>query len=183
MLDFLRQIDFSVIKNLNQLVISHAFLESLTLVFARYGVFIFVLLGFYALEKKHFRTVFTSALTIGLCGFINSLVYLVWNRPRPFVAHAAEIHSVGLMVQPESFPSNHAFITFGVATAFWLTGQKKVAVFLYVLAILITLARIAGGVHYPSDIIGGAILGIVVAPLALQTYKLITGSRQKEVFD
>lgn len=182
MLDYLRQIDFSVIRNLNQLVLSHDFLESLTLVFARYGVIVFALLGFYIFEKKHYKAVFTAALTVGICGFLNSLIYLLWSRPRPFIAHASDIHSIGLFVQPESFPSNHAFITFGVATAFWLTGYKKVAVFLYILAILIILARVAGGVHYPSDVIGGALLGIVVAPLALQTYKLITKSKQKEIF-
>ncbi len=173
MLDLLRQIDFGVIRSLNNLVWGSDFLEFFILLFARYGIAIFILLALRVVIMKDFKSISTAALTISIAGLVNSLIYLVWSRPRPYVAHAAEIHQLGLLVQPESFPSNHAFITFGVATAIYITGHQRAGVLLYLLAFLITFSRVAAGVHYPSDIVGGAILGIVVAPLAKQTYLLI----------
>lgn len=173
MIDYLRQIDFETIRSLNQLALRSSFLEFFVVAFARYAIILFVVVGLYYLVKRSWRTISVSAITIGLAGFLNSLIYIVWDRPRPFVAHASEIRQVGLFVQPESFTSVHSFITFGVATAFWVTGKRKIAFWLYVLAVLITVARIAAGVHYPSDIIAGALLGIASAPLAKQFYLLI----------
>lgn len=173
MVDFLRQIDFGIIRTLNQLIISHDFLEDLVYAIARYGVVVFVVAGLVLAYYKRWRPILVSGLAIGLAGFANSIIHIFWNRPRPYIAHAAEIHQIGLFVQPESFPSNHAFIVFAVSTTFWITGRRKIAVYLYLVSILIVTARVAAGVHYPSDVIAGALLGIVVVPLAKQIYLLI----------
>jgi undecaprenyl-diphosphatase len=172
--DLLRQIDFGVIQTLNQLATSSLFSEAFVLVLARYGVLVYIAAGLIMVGAKKWKTVGVSALGIAVAGFLNSLIYLAWQRPRPFVAHAKDIKQIGLLVQPESFPSNHAFITFAVATAFWMTGQKKIAVYLFILAMIIAVARVAAGVHYPSDVVAGAILGIAVVPLAKQFYLLLT---------
>ncbi|GAH13048.1 unnamed protein product, partial [marine sediment metagenome] len=61
-----------------------------------------------------------------------------------------------------SFPSTHTIFVFSVAISLWLSSLKKLAWPLFILAILIGLSRIAVGVHYPFDIIGGAIIGIII---------------------
>ena len=48
--------------------------------------------------------------------------------------------------------------------------NKKLARWLYVAGIAIGLARVAAGVHYPSDIIGGMILGILTGYLVHQSW-------------
>lgn len=61
-----------------------------------------------------------------------------------------------------AFPSGHAAASFAMAFTVWL-HDKKIG-FSYVLAaILIGIARVLGNVHYPIDILGGALLGIFVA--------------------
>jgi len=57
-----------------------------------------------------------------------------------------------------SFPSGHTIFIFALATAVYFF-HKKLGYFLYFSGLLIGLARISGGVHYPSDILGGIILG------------------------
>jgi len=61
-----------------------------------------------------------------------------------------------------SFPSGHAAISFAcAATLAWLTPLPRVA--LYGLAVLIASSRVYVGVHYPLDVIGGAVLGLGIA--------------------
>lgn len=80
-----------------------------------------------------------------------------YHHERPFVALGV---SHLITDTAYSFPSGHAIFIFalGAATHFF---NKKLAYFLYASGLLIGIARIAGGVHYPSDILGGAVLGLI----------------------
>ena len=64
------------------------------------------------------------------------------------------------------FPSSHAANTFGMAM---LIGSfyKSARYYLYPIAILVSLSRIYLGVHYPSDVLGGAVYGILVAMIVI----------------
>ena|ERR1035437_347489 len=59
-----------------------------------------------------------------------------------------------------SFPSNHAFNNFAAAT-FIYRFFPRLKWALFITAILISLSRIYLGLHYPSDVLGGAILGSI----------------------
>jgi undecaprenyl-diphosphatase len=59
-----------------------------------------------------------------------------------------------------SFPSNHAFNNFAAAT-FYYRFFPKLKWVLFITAFLIAVSRVYIGVHYPSDILGGAVLGFV----------------------
>jgi membrane-associated phospholipid phosphatase len=86
------------------------------------------------------------------------------DRARPFVAHPSQSHLlVGRSTDP-SFPSDHATGAFAIAVAIWLYDRTIGTVFLGV-AVLMGFARVYVGVHYPGDVLGGAILGGLVALL------------------
>ncbi|OGN06130.1 MAG: hypothetical protein A2669_02695 [Candidatus Yanofskybacteria bacterium RIFCSPHIGHO2_01_FULL_48_25b] len=71
-----------------------------------------------------------------------------------------------------SFPSGHTIFAFTLATIVYKKNRKLGAVF-YILGAIIGFARIFVGVHWPSDVLGGAILGILVGLLANWLYKKI----------
>jgi undecaprenyl-diphosphatase len=65
-----------------------------------------------------------------------------------------------------SFPSGHAATSFAAAAILtWIVPRLAPA--WYVLAAAIAFSRIYVGVHYPADVVGGAILGTVIALLLL----------------
>jgi undecaprenyl-diphosphatase len=71
---------------------------------------------------------------------------------------------------PHSFPSGHAARAFLIATIAAGLGPAGLAIVLWIWAPLVALARVAMGVHYLSDILAGALLGIFVAWIGLQLY-------------
>ena len=71
---------------------------------------------------------------------------------------------------PHSFPSGHAARAFLIATIATALGPAWLATALWIWAPLVSLARVAMGVHYLSDIVAGALFGILVALIGLQVY-------------
>ena len=82
------------------------------------------------------------------------------HRLRPCIALHDAFTPIGC-TGTYSFPSNHAFNNFAIATFIYRFFPKlKWALFLT--AFLIAVSRIYLGLHYPSDVLGGAILGIIL---------------------
>jgi undecaprenyl-diphosphatase len=67
-----------------------------------------------------------------------------------------------------SFPSDHAMVFFAISTGLWFVSRRLgVAAFIYVL-LVIALPRMYIGYHYPTDILAGAVIGMVFAWMANQ---------------
>ncbi len=69
---------------------------------------------------------------------------------------------------PHSFPSGHAARAFMIAALASGLGPSWLALALWIWAPLVSLARVAMGVHYVSDIVAGIAVGIIVGLLGLQ---------------
>jgi membrane-associated phospholipid phosphatase len=80
---------------------------------------------------------------------------------------------------PHSFPSGHAARAFLIAALAGLLGPAPLAIALWAWAPLVSLARVAMGVHYLSDILAGALVGLLVVwlvwPLSPQVFDVING--------
>lgn len=81
------------------------------------------------------------------------------SRPYEVVSGAYQLidHAAG-----KSFPSGHATIAFALAAAVFAYNRRAGAVF-FVAAVVVGAARIMAGIHWPSDIAGGAVVGIGTA--------------------
>jgi undecaprenyl-diphosphatase len=104
-----------------------------------------------------------SAIVLLLTDQITATYLKNWiERIRP--CHTIDLEQINLLVNcgaGKSLPSAHASNAFGQAV-FWSFDDKKPRVYLYIFASMIGLSRIFVGVHYPGDVIAGAILGIVI---------------------
>jgi len=96
---------------------------------------------------------------------IQLAVKAVIRRPRPF-RHSDAVHARVRPPDDFSFPSGHAAGAFVMAT-FVTAVYPGVAVPCYLLAALVAVSRVANGVHYPSDVIAGATLGLASANASL----------------
>src|SRR5258708_4027037 len=81
-----------------------------------------------------------------------------------------------------SFTSDHATATFAIAAAFLLHGMRRLGLAFLAAALLATFSRVYVGTHYASDVLGGALTGIVAAAVVRSVYwkgtradRLVTG--------
>ena len=65
-----------------------------------------------------------------------------------------------------SFPSGHSGCAFAVAGVYVRNLPKRAGIPLLILAILIALSRLYVGVHYPTDVLAGLIIGVALSYLA-----------------
>ena len=113
-----------------------------------------------------------GGIMVGLNDFIchNVLKELV-ARPRP--CHTlTDFHHIVNCSNSFSFPSNHASNLFTAATVMSLCF-KNLVFLAYTFAILVGYSRVYLAVHYPSDVLGGALFGIVMGVLGYKLYKKI----------
>lgn len=85
---------------------------------------------------------------------------IIFHAPRPFVTHL-DVRPLVTETPFSSFPSGHATLFFALATAIYLYDKRAGYVF-SLAATLIAISRMVVGVHYPVDIIAGALIGIGV---------------------
>jgi decaprenylphosphoryl-5-phosphoribose phosphatase len=100
---------------------------------------------------------------IAIC--LNYGIKLLVRRPRPVLEG---LPPLGGAPSSLSFPSAHAFSSFAVATAMFRVDPATAGAF--VVAIALSLGRPYLGMHYPSDVLVGALLGMVlglIVPLSL----------------
>ena len=76
-----------------------------------------------------------------------------------------------------SFPSGHTAASFASVTALWLAGKKRWALAALPLAVLIAFSRMYLCVHFPTDILGGMVLGAACGWLGAWTIKMLEAKR------
>ena len=128
--------------------------------------FIWIIIAIALLLKNNTRKKGAIMLLSLFVGAIigNVILKNIFQRERPFLA---------LNLQPFidapssfSFPSGHSLASFVGATCIFYIN-KKWGILAYILAFLIALSRVVLTVHYPTDVITGAILGFVVASVII----------------
>lgn len=130
------------------------------------AVALFVIITFFQKFREYRRRhlelfifAFFSAFTARF--IITEFIRFLYNRPRPFEAFEG-VRQLVDHAGGGSFPSGHAALAFAVATATSFY-YPKMSILFFLAAVSIGLGRVAAGVHWPSDIVGGAVVGIGTA--------------------
>ena len=138
----------------------------------------FLLVRSRGLNRRGIAATATVVLAMVDAWAIDELIKLVVRRPRPFEALANAPDALPapetIIAHPSSysFPSGDAALAMGAAVAFaYVTPKYRVPILL--LGISAALARVVVGVHYPFDVLGGMIVGIVSGLLAPQAVALV----------
>jgi len=158
-------IDVKIFYFFNNLADRGLILDQLFIFFGYYFPYFLTVAFLLLLFSKQFKgnktkVFFTALISVILSRFvITEIIRFLYCRPRPFMAYA-----VNRLVEDTncSFPSGHAAFFFALAMAIYFYDKKWGAWF-FVVAILIALARVIAGVHYPADILVGAVIGVLSA--------------------
>lgn len=149
---------------INNLAGHYVWLDRLAIFFAVYSgyILIAVLIYLWFVYRRSRRFIIASLIaTIISRGVLTTVIRFFYHHPRPF-----DVMSVHQLISESgwSFPSGHAAFFFALSVPiFWY--NKKLGFVFFATSVFMGLARIYAGVHWPVDVVGGAILGALVGYL------------------
>lgn len=110
--------------------------------------------------KKKYKEIVLVFITSGFAWVVAKILKTLIHTSRPFV----EFYNVRALISENgyAFPSGHATLFMALAISIYFSHKKAGYVFM-LFALLIGIARIIAGVHFPVDILGGFALGALVA--------------------
>ncbi len=160
------QLDVSIFRALNNLVGQSATADFVFVFLSNYLIDVMILAAVILLFlwnrswREKLRVIFIALVTSVVSYAIIFLVFHpLWPRVRPFEA----LMNVNQLIGESglSFPSKHAVFAFLLAT-FVFGFNKKAGWWFFVAGALVCLGRVLAGVHYPLDVLAGAVFGILM---------------------
>lgn len=166
--------DWSVLHALNNFMYQHDGVEDPLLFYVNASEALFIatlaivfLAARGAAHAAWRRASVAAVLSAGLGLAVGKVISELVDRARPFVADPHGVHLFAAHAADPGFPSDHATAAFAIAVAI-LLRKRGWGIAALVLATVLSVGRVALGVHYPSDVVAGAALGSAAA-LALWT--------------
>jgi undecaprenyl-diphosphatase len=162
-------IEWSVLHTLNNFLYHHDAVEDPLLAYINVSEALFVVtlvlvFVFANGERRRAwrRAALAAVLSAGVALAIAKVLSEIVDRARPFVVEPHGVHLFTAHAADPGFPSDHATGAFAVAMAIYLRNRTWGSIAL-VAATVLAIGRVAIGVHFPSDVLAGAVLGSLVA--------------------
>jgi len=164
--------NYFLFQQLNQLAGKFQWLDNLGIFFAEYFGYLLILLVliiplFY--KRPGWKIALQSFLAAILARFgIVELIRWIWPEPRPFIEN--NVNLILTHNNTAAFPSGHAAFFFSLSTVIYFYN-KKAGIGFFIASFLISISRVFCGVHWPSDILAGALVGIFSGWLIMKIFK------------
>ena len=156
--------DYLIFQQINNLALKNFYVDEIAIFLASFLPYVLIGILFILLIKnfKEYYKIVTQAFISGIFArfIIVEIIRFTWDRPRPFITN-----SVNLLINhspSSSFPSGHATFFFAISTLIYL-HNKKIGILFLIASSLISISRVFCGIHWPADILAGALVGILSA--------------------
>lgn len=128
-------------------------------------LWIFFILYFFFIKKDRDTGILAGVSFVLEVVLISLVLKPIFSRPRPFLAETVEL--IIPIPSGSSFPSGHSASSFAVAAVFLFQSVKHRWLYM-LLAGLMAFSRLYLFVHYPSDVLVGSLLGVLIAYMVYQ---------------
>ncbi len=140
------------------------------------GIFWLLLAALLLLRPATRRAGASVLLAMALCLLVgNGLLKPLIARPRPYAADPSILLLISPSPDPFSFPSGHTMHSVAAACSIGLSGNRRLFLAMLPLALLIGFSRVYLMMHYPLDVLAGALLGVGGALAAHKILPLLPG--------
>ena len=165
-------IDYTLFRVINNLAGRSHTLDVVMIDLAKYSPLVYA--GALALlwltwKPRNQRAALFAGISALVALGLGQIVGYAFPRDRPYLAH-----HVSLLIthSPDtSFPSDHTTLAFAVAIAVW-QFNRRAGITLLIFGVLVAVARVFVGAHYPGDVIGGAVLGAITSLFILRLFEV-----------
>jgi undecaprenyl-diphosphatase len=161
--------DWSLLHALNDFLFRHDQVEDPLLFYVNASELLFIatlgIVFLLAHGRRHLawrRATVAAVLSAGLGLAVAKLIAELVDRARPFVADPQGVHLFSGHAADPGFPSDHATAAFAIAIAIVLR-KRRAGYFALAAAAVLSVGRVALGVHYPSDVLAGSAVGAAAA--------------------
>jgi undecaprenyl-diphosphatase len=157
----LTKIDFLIFQHINSWAGKNHLLDQVVIFCAVYLIWVLIaaLLIYFLWYRRDIKVIGASLVTFIFGRLIFAeIIQLLFYRARPFIAH-----SVTQLVPKNvaaSFPSGHTASIVAMGAGIY-PYYKKTGITIMILGILVGFARVVAGLHYPGDVLGGIVVGLV----------------------
>ena len=172
-----KEIDLELFRKVNNKVLRWKAINPFMRIVARFGPLLFLInfVIFLVLphtERRRVQKKVNQALVgTALVYLINTPLRRMIQRPRPYFKHL-DVYRLDPVHHQPSMPSDHATVSFAIARAF-RRAPLVLRIPTYLIAGLISFARVYSGEHYPSDVVVGAAIGMVLEEQVVHYWPVI----------
>ena len=165
--------DYSAFHLINQLAGHFSPADDFMKVMAQYGVLLFMvplLFMWFRGSVSDKKAALLALLAMAIALLIGQVITHIYMRPRPFVYH--HVNQLISHSKDPSFPSDHTLFSFGLAGVI-LLANRRWGIVSIILGCVIAFSRVFVGVHYPGDVIGAAVIGLISAVAVWQARSVL----------
>lgn len=169
------EINNDLFRMLNSLGKEFQFFNLPMIIIAEYTVIflaIFVILFWFTKDRENKIMLMCASIAFVLAEIIGKFTGLLHFNHQPFAVLSNTNQLIEKAIN-NSFPSDHTILFFSFCMSFWLFKKGKWSLWI-LLAILVGISRIWVGVHYPLDVMVGALIGITSAIIIYFTLPKLT---------